>query len=127
MRIDSGPNARITLPLAAHRAGELRHAPPEPVLGRPRIAFDQAVAVEGGQQAEGCRAVNAELAGDLRAGAPAFLGEQVQDGDGPIHRADDRAVPGHFLPVAHGATLYVGVNCCWALSICWAMRNNTVN
>src|SRR6266852_4401246 len=160
-RAASGPNARMTLPLAAqcagervprdrladlprqrraHRtrngpevrlapdgAGQLHEAAAQAVLGSALVALDQTMALERRKQAKRGRAVDAELAGHLGPRLPAPDGKHIEDRHRPVHGADEAGVPTRIHAVAHGATLYVGVDCCWALSICWAMRNNKVH
>src|SRR5439155_745303 len=87
--------------LAGHHTGELRQATAEPVAGGALVALHQRVAFQRAQQPERRRAVDVELAGDVGAGAPTALGEQVEDGHRPLYRAD-REIP---RLVAHSATL----------------------
>ena len=92
--------------LARDHAGQLGQPAAQPVPRRPKVALDQGVLFERAEQAEGSRAVDAELAGDLGPGAPAALGKQVQDGHRPFHRPHR-----HVLAVvAHRATLSIARN-----------------
>src|SRR5260370_1071888 len=75
----------------------------EPVLRRSGISLYERVALKGAEQAESCRTMHAQLARHLRPGSPAVLGQQVEDGDCPIDRADHSR---RTVVVAHCATLY---------------------
>ena len=77
-------------------------APAQPVPGGALVALHERVPLQGRQQPEGGRPVHVQPARHIRAGAPASLGEQVEDRDGPLDRPH-RDVSG--LLVAHCATL----------------------
>src|SRR5207247_2528295 len=74
-----------------------------PGAGSGLVGLGQGVALERAEKAERRGAMDAELAGDLRSGAPAALGQEVEDGHGAVDRPDGNVV-------AHSATLSVARN-----------------
>src|SRR5207237_66761 len=88
--------------LPRDNAGQLWEAPSEAVPGRPLVALHQRMPLQRAEQAQGGRAVDAELAGDVRPRAPAAHREKVEDRDRTLDRAD-RDLAGRL--VAHYATL----------------------
>ena len=100
--------------LAGDHAGKLGEPAAEAVFGGPGVTLHQGMALQGAEQPQGGRAMNAEITRHLSAGKPREIGvasrfaagrrgEQVEDGDRPIHGADHIGFPS---VVAHCATLY---------------------
>ena len=92
---------RAEVELACDHARELWEAAAEPVLGSPRVAFDEGMPLQGAEQPERGGSMDFELARDLRSRPPAFSREEVEDRDRPVDGANHRSIA-RF--VAHCAT-----------------------
>src|SRR5260370_485225 len=85
-------------------SSNVRAKPPsEAVRRRPRISFDERVPFQGAEEAQGRRAMHAKLARHLSARTRTVLGEQIEERDSPVDRADHTGLP---VVVAHCATLH---------------------
>src|SRR5207302_2678939 len=83
-------------------AGQLREAASESVSRGALVALHHGVPLERAEEPQRGGPVDVELPRDLGACAPAALGQQVEDGDRALHRADRELAP---RLVAHCATL----------------------
>ena len=72
-------------------AGQAQVADAEPITAAVAVLLDQSVCLEGRQQPERRRLVHAELVRDLGDAGLAVTGEELEDGQRPVHRLHDGA------------------------------------